>query len=270
MGSVLSWFGVATDNTAESDVAKAAFSDGIKTITPTFSATLIWAMVTAVAMIAAGLSPVYVLLINLVVYAASAQLTVLSMLIIQAPVSVIWLAAAAVNLRFVIFSAGFRPYFRHLPLRQRLLYGFLNGDINSMLFNYRYRDSVPGPATIEQRGFFLGMAIPNYLVWQLGCLIGTVFASFIPVEWGLQLAGVLTLLVLILKSVDHWAGVAACFIAAVTAVLLHDLPNKLWIAIAIMAAVAVAVAVESIWPNAWLSASKRRLQVLETHNKEAS
>ena len=263
MNSILSWFGVVADNDADREAARAAFRDGVQTITPTFSATIICAMVTAVAMIAAGLSPFYVLLINMIVYAASAQLTVLLMLMTQAPVFVIWLAAAAVNLRFVIFSAGFRPYFRHLPLRQRLLYGFLNGDINSMLFNYRYRDSVPAPASFEQRGFFLGLALPNYCAWLLGCVIGTVFASFIPVAWGLQLAGVLTLLVLILKSVDHWAGVAACVMAALTAVLLHGLPNKLWIAVAILVAVVVAVAVESIWPNAWLSASSRRLQALK-------
>lgn len=257
MNKIFKWFSINIEDQPELSIATENFRKGLKNITPTLPATLIWAVVTAVAMISAGLSPFYVVLINIVVYAASAQLTVLSMLLLQAPMPIIWLAAAAVNLRFVIFSASIRPYFRHLPLKQRLVLGFVNGDINSMLFGHEFRDDNPAPAKPEQTGFFLGLAIPNYLTWQVGTWLGVIFASFIPAQWGLQLAAALTLLVLILKSVDHWASVAGSLSAALVAVSLQFLPYKLWVIIAILVGVASALMVETLWPNAYLSAVKR-------------
>lgn len=257
MKKIHDWLALDIHNDADALLAKQAFLEGWGTIRPTIPATLIWAIVTAAAMISGGLSPFYVVLINLLVFAASAQLTVLGMLTMHAPMPIIWLAASVVNLRFVIFSAGIRPYFRHLGLKQRLIYGFLNGDMNSMLFGHRYRDVTPAPATLSQSGFFMGMAIPNYIAWQTGIAMGVLFASFIPNGWGLKLAGTITLLVLILKTVNHWATVFACLAAASVAVLLQDLPYKLWVIVAIIAGVFVGMVVESLWKNGYLSASAR-------------
>ena len=260
MKKIYGWLAFDVSNDADDLIAKQAFREGWGAIRPTIPATLIWAAVTAAAMIAGGLSPFYVVLINLLVFAASAQLTVLGMLTIHAPMPIIWLAASVVNLRFVIFSAGIRPYFRHLGLKQRLFYGFLNGDINSMLFGHRYRDAEPAPATLSQSGFFMGMAIPNYIAWQVGIAMGVFFASFIPNEWGLKLAGTITLLVLILKTVNHWATVCACLAAALVAVQLQHLPYKLWVIVAIVVGVLVGMVIEFVWKNAFLSASDRRVR----------
>ena len=62
-------------------------------------------------------------------------------------------------------------------------------------------------------------------------------------------AAALTLLILIIKMVDNWAGVAGCVVAALTAVYFHDLPNKLWVLVAIVIGVAVALIVERFLPN---------------------
>ena len=251
---IYDWVALDVHNDADALLAKQAFGEGWSAIRSTIPATLIWAAVTAAAMISGGLSSFYVLLINILVFAASAQLTVLGMLTMHAPMPIIWLAASVVNLRFVIFSAGIRPYFRHLKLKQRLVYGFLNGDINSMLFTHRYRDVEPAPATLYQRGFFMGMAIPNYIAWQIGVAMGVFFASFIPNEWGLKLAGSITLLVLILKTVSHWATVFACLAAASSAVLLQSLPYKLWVIVAIFVGVVVGMSVEFVLKRGYLSA----------------
>lgn len=257
MITIYKWFSIDVKDSAELNAAQASFREGLKSIVPTIPATLIWSMVTGVAMISAGLSPFYVLLINMVVYGASAQLTVLSMLMLQAPMPIIWMAAAAVNLRFVIFSASIRPYFRHLGLKQRLVLGFVNGDINSMLFNHHFRHEQPVPARAAHLGFSIGLAIPNYTAWQVGTCLGIVFASFIPVEWGLQLAAALTLLVLILKSVEHWAAVAGSVVAALVAISCQFLPYKFWVIAAIFSGVFAALCVESLWPNGYLRAAKR-------------
>jgi predicted branched-subunit amino acid permease len=257
MNKLCRLFGVKLDGHAQKLEFDAAMREGVQTIGGTIPATLIWAVVTAAAMIGAGMPPAYVVLTNLVVYAASAQLAALAMLIAGAPMVMIWLTACVVNLRFVIFSAALKPYFHHLPLKHRWLYGFLNGDINSMLFNHRYRQEVPAKATVQQTGFFLGMALTNYVAWQIGTVAGVLLASLIPSEWGLKLAAALTLLVLVIKIVDHWAAVVGCVVTALVALSFRFLPFNLWIFVAIIVGVGAALTVETVWPNGYLNKKAR-------------
>jgi len=51
----------------------------------------------------------------------------------RAPVWLILLTATIVNMRFVIFSAGLHPYFRHLSLTRRLILGYLTSDLGYLL-----------------------------------------------------------------------------------------------------------------------------------------
>ncbi|MGT2492360.1 AzlC family ABC transporter permease [Cupriavidus basilensis] len=59
--------------------------------------------------------------------AGSAQLSVLPLFAAGLPLWTVWLTAAIVNLRFVIFSAGLQPHFSYLPLWRRTLLGSFNG-----------------------------------------------------------------------------------------------------------------------------------------------
>ena len=59
-------------------------------------------------------------LMSLLVFAGSAQLAVLPLMASGAPIWVVWATALCVNLRFVIFSAQWRPYLVVYPLWQRL------------------------------------------------------------------------------------------------------------------------------------------------------
>jgi AzlC protein len=58
------------------------------------------------------------------VYAGSAQLAALPLMVSGAPMWLVLLTATIVNLRFVIFSAGLQPYFRHLSVGRRLVLGY--------------------------------------------------------------------------------------------------------------------------------------------------
>jgi predicted branched-subunit amino acid permease len=252
MQFILNFFDIKPQSDAQRSQVSATLQDGVKTIAPTLPAMAVWAVVTAVAMIAAGMPAPYVILINLVVYAASAQLTVLGMMMLHSPLAVVWLAAAAVNLRFVIFSAALKPYFCGFNLRQRLLYGFLSADMNSMLFQFRYRNQAAANANIEQKSFFVGMSLVNYMVWQLGVWTGVVFASAVPTSWGLELAGTLTLLALVIKACEHLAMVVGVIVAAAAAIAFQFLEYRLWVVVAIVAGVLAAMLTETVFPKAFL------------------
>lgn len=260
-------YGQSTEREVECAQVKVWLREGFTMLLPTVAAMLVWAIVTAVAMVSAGVPAGYVVLINCLVYAGSAQLAVLSMLVIGASLPLILLTAFIVNLRFVVFSGTTKPFFRALPLRFRLLYGFLTGDVPLMIFLNRFKHGPANALTgadVQQKTIFIGLGLANFVVWQIGVLLGVVLASFVPNDWGLALVASLTLLVLIVKMVDNWPALAGCVASSLTAVSLHDLPNKLWIFCAIVVGVAVAMFSEIVGPKLWPKAWPKRIHEHET------
>jgi predicted branched-subunit amino acid permease len=63
-----------------------------------------WGIVTGVAMVSAGLSRSEAVGMSLLVFAGSAQLAVLPLLIAKAPLWVMYATALVVNLRYIIYS----------------------------------------------------------------------------------------------------------------------------------------------------------------------
>ena len=98
-----------------------------------------WGLVTGVAMVKSGLSLPLAILMTMVVFAGSAQLAALPLIVAGAPLWVLWATAFCVNLRFVIYSAHWRRYFGHLPRAQRLLLGYCAVDLSYVLLDPRLK-----------------------------------------------------------------------------------------------------------------------------------
>jgi predicted branched-subunit amino acid permease len=195
-----------------------------------------WGLVTGVAMVKSGLSIPMALVMTFVVFAGSAQLAALPLMAAGAPIWVIWATAFCVNLRFVIFSAQWRPYFMHLPLPKRLALGYLAGDLNYVLFMKRFDEPRPDQGQIE---YFLGGGVFNWWAWQIPSVIGILLADVVPTHWGLGFAGVLALLGLVCALLSDKATWVAAVVAGCAAIAAFALPFKLHIVVAIAAAVAV-------------------------------
>lgn len=201
-----------------------------------------WGLVTGVAMVQSGLSVPLALFMSLAVFAGSAQLTALPLLVAGAPLWVVWAAAACVNLRFVIFSAFWRPYFAPYPLRQRLALGYFSGDVNYVLFMRRFPEPHPQP---EQLPYFWGGVAVNWAAWQSLSILGIAVADSVPSRWGLGFAGVLALLGVTASLLQSRATWVAAGVAATAAVSAYALPLRLNIIVAIAAAVATGLMVEA-------------------------
>lgn len=205
-----------------------------------------WGLVTGVAMIDTGLPLELALFMSLVVFAGSAQLTALPLIASGAPVWLVWATAACVNLRFVIFSAQWRPYWQHLKRGHRARLAYFTADLSYVMFMRRFPKPEPAP---EQLPYLWGGIVLNWGSWQLASLLGIVLSDSVPTHWGLGFAGILALVgVTCSMLVDRpsWitAGVAAC--AAVAA---YALPLKLNIVVAIAAAVAVGLLIDHTTPR---------------------
>src|SRR6185437_13787421 len=119
---------------------------------------------------------------SVLVYAGSAQIASLPLIVSDAPIWVVWATTACVSLRFMAFSFHYRPYFAHLPRRQRIALSYLMGDTNFALFIRRFPEHVPGEAYPD---YFLGSALVTYGLWQVAIITGIVAGAAIPASWGL-------------------------------------------------------------------------------------
>lgn len=228
-----------------------AFTDGIRDMGRLMPGIVAWGLVTGVAMVKAGMPWPVALLMALTVFAASAQLAAVPLMLAGAPIWVVWLTASCVNLRFVIFSAQMRRHMLGMPLRWRMAAGYLTADLTYVLMHQRYGDSEPaGRAFPDPLAYLLGLSVVNWGAWNVSAAAGVVFACAIPTEWGLGFAGTLALVALLVTLVkDRLTGLTAGM-AGTAAVAAYALPFKLHIVVAVAAAVAAGLLMEqasSVW-----------------------
>ena len=206
-----------------------------------------WGLVTGVAMVKSGLSLTVAALMTLLVYAGSAQLAALPLIVAGAPLAVLWATAFCVNLRFVIYSAHWRRYFGHLPRAQRLLLGYFAVDLSYVLFARRFPDAVPQP---EQLPYFWGGVVWNWISWQGASLLGILMAHSVPTQGTLGFAGVLALLAVTYSLLSDKKTSAAAAVAAAVAIGAFALPLKLNIVVGIAAGVAAGLLLDRSFTDA--------------------
>ena len=206
-----------------------------------------WGLMTGVAMGKSGLGTYEALFMALVVFAGSSQLAAIPLMLAGAPVWVIWATGFCVNLRFVVFSAHMRPYVMHLPRWQRLIAGYLTGDLTYVLFVKRYHSPATDDAgRREQMAYLAGNGGINWFAWTSSSVIGVVLANFIPTQWGLGFAGILALVGMLCSLASTKLRWISAGVAAVAGLATFALPLKLNILVAIVAAVATCLLLEKI------------------------
>lgn len=209
------------------------FRRGARDMAPPSLGLAAWGLVTGVAMVKSHLTIAQALGMTLFVFAGSAQLASLPLIAANAPLWVLLATAFCVNLRFVIFSASWRHYFGHLPLRRRLAIGYLAGDLNFVYFTKRWPDPVPAPG---QQHFHWGTVAVNWSAWQAGSIAGIFLAERVPASWNLGFAGVLALLGLTYSLLNERVLWIVGAVAGAVSIAAYRLPLKLNIVSAIVVA----------------------------------
>lgn len=219
------------------------FREGVRDCVPMAIGISAWGLVAGMAMGKSGIGVALAILMSVLVSAGSSQLAVLPLIAADAPMWVVWLTVACVNLRFLVFSYQYRPYFLHLPRRQRVVLAYFMGDTLFGIFLRRYPEPRPEPGQVD---YFWGAGLVTYGAWQLSVLAGILFGNVIPPEWGIGFAGSMALLALAcsqLRSVETWVAAAMASCAAVAA---YALPLRLNIVAAIAAAIAAGIVAERV------------------------
>ena len=209
-------------------------------VAPLATGTAAWGLMTGVAMVKSGMSVVEALAMTLLVFAGSAQLASIPLIVAGAPAWVILVTAFCVNLRFVVFSLHMRPYLMHLPRWHRLVHGYLSADMSYAVFTRRF--PVPGTTQAEraeQQAYLCGNYLVPWASWQITSVLGIIMANLIPTTWGLGFTGVLCLVAMLCSLTNTPLRLLSALLAGAAAVAAYALPLKLNIVVAIAVAVLV-------------------------------
>lgn len=193
-----------------------------------------WAVVTGVAMMSAGFTPIQAMGMNVIVFAGIAQLGTLPLIAAGAPLWLIIATALVLNLRFMIFSAAISQGFRGTSAGMRWLASYL-------LIDGVFAACAPKMLATDDRhwrlGYYLAPALWSWLLWQIFVLLGVLAAGSIPQNWSLEFMATIALIVILIPMATVLPMLMAAATGGTVAALLHDMPLRLGVIVAIFAGI---------------------------------
>lgn len=196
--------------------------------------------------IQSGLSVAEAMLMSLVVFAGASQFMAVVMIQAGAGLPLILVSTLLVNLRHLMMGLSLSPYLSSsTPAWQRLL-AFGMTDESYLTSVTHYRDAIDG------RGnpfFMLGAGGSIYVAWGCASLVGALAGNAIsnPLQWGLDFAMPATFLTMLIPQVASRRLAIVVSVSAVVATATYVLiPGKWYIILAVLAATATGVVLETL------------------------
>jgi predicted branched-subunit amino acid permease len=246
--------GASAARVVDVDPVRRAMRDGARSIGSTVIGTFCWGLVTGMALVKGGLTPLQAIGMVMLVYSGTAQLAALPLLSAGAPLVAIWLTALLANLRFVVYSAVVATEFRELPLARRLALGWLTTDTGLAAYFGRgggayVAQGEPTEPVRVRAARFVGINATVYLGWSLGTVVGVGLAGLLPDSPRIAFVGVLAIMALIGPMLAARPALACGLAAAGVALIGRDWPWRLGMFAAIAAGIVAAVAVSARAPQ---------------------
>lgn len=226
------------------DIRLQGFLQGIKQQSRASAAIMIWGFVTGLALYQYGFSLWQSLSMNGIVYAASAEVGVLPLLPQKAPLLIVMLTGAIVNLRFVIFSIALYPYFRKLSLWKKLFFSWIIGDVVFAWFISKFVGSKE-KGTDFQLGYYLGLASWNFVCYQVGGALGIFLGTVVAPEWHLDFAAILSIIAILVPMCNSIPAIIGSLSAGFFCVLFWNLPYNLGLVLGLLVGLAAAMAADA-------------------------
>ena len=229
---------------------KSAYWAGVRDGLPFIVMVVPFALLFGVVGIEAGLSMAQTMSFSVLVIAGASQFAALQLMLDNAAIGFVLLAALAVNLRMAMYSAALAPHLGAAPFWQRALVGYLNFDQSYMASIAKYEDN-PQMTLPAKVAYFLGVALVISPLWCVFTYIGARLGATVPAD--IEIAFILPIAFLsmvapMLKSLAH---VAAAFVSIIVAISLVGLPAGSGLLIAAVCAMLTGVVVET-----WMERAK--------------
>ena len=229
---------------------KSAYWAGVRDGLPFIVMVVPFALLFGVVGIEAGLSMAQTMSFSVLVIAGASQFAALQLMLENAAIGFVLLAALAVNLRMAMYSAALAPHLGAAPFWQRALVGYLNFDQSYMASIAKYEDN-PQMTLPAKVAYFLGVALVISPLWCVFTYIGARLGATVPAD--IEIAFILPIAFLsmvapMLKSLAH---VAAAFVSIIVTISLAGLPAGSGLLIAAVCAMLTGVVVET-----WMERAK--------------
>ncbi|ARU02168.1 AzlC family ABC transporter permease [Yoonia vestfoldensis] len=192
----------------------------------------------------AGLTVGQAMGFTVLVIAGAAQFAAVQMMMEDAGIAFVLLAALAVNLRMAMYSASLVPYLGAAPLWQRALVAYLNFDQTYITSVARY-EARPDMRMQDRVLYFLGVATPITPLWFIMTLVGIMVGSAIPEAWALDFIVPIMFLAMVSPMLKSLAHVAAAAVSVSVALALVGLPSGTGLLVAAAAAMVTGALVET-------------------------
>ena len=214
----------------------ADFRRGVGDVAPVLVGNVPFALIAGAAAVQEGISAAAAVGFSAFVFAGASQLAAIDLLARDAPLAIVVLTAAVINVRMVMYSASLAPHFGHLPTRVRALCAYLLTDPAYALSLSAFREH-----DADRLWYYLGAAVPIWVVWMVGTTVGALVGRGIPESWGLTFAVPLVFLGLLAPTLRDRPSLLAGAVAGAVATLAAGVPLNLGLLVGAVAGIAAGV-----------------------------
>ena len=234
----------AERGTRDSSSGARAFLEGVLEIAPMMLAVGPFGAVVGLAAVASGLTFGETVAMSALVNGGSAQLAALALIGSGAPVVVILATVFFVNLRYLMYSMALAPHLSGVRRLWRLLMAHVLFDQTFAFATRRYSQE---PQRGHRVAYFFGLALPLYVTWLSGNMVGAAFGAQVPDSWSLDFAIPLTFLALLMPAIGDRPAALAALVGGVVALIGVSLPYNLGLIIGSLSGISAGMLAERRW-----------------------
>jgi len=227
---------------------KSAYWAGVRDGLPFIVMVVPFATLFGVVAIEAGLTLAQTMAFTVLVIAGASQFAALQLMVENAAIGFVLLAALAVNLRMAMYSASLALHIGAAPFWQRALVGYLTFDQCYMTSIAKYDDNPAMPLDAKM-AYFFGVASGITPLWCGFTFVGAQIGATIPASYQIDFIMPIAFLSMVAPMIKSLAHVAAAFVSAVVALALVWLPSGSGLLVAAGCAMMTGVIVET-WAQA--------------------
>ena len=196
---------LATDG----DAARLAMGEGW----PVLGTTLVVGTTFGVVAKQAGLEPIEIASMSLLIFAGASQFAMVQLFSQAAPTPVVIVSVLFINLRHLLMATSLRPQLRRLPLASRLFAAFFLTDESFAMATGDFRRGGRSLA------YYVTFAVSLYVLWNVATLGGIVLGGAIgdPRRFGIDFAITATFIGIVVLAIRRPADIVIALAAALVA-----------------------------------------------------
>lgn len=217
----------------------------MRAILPLLPGIVPFGVIAGVTPITLGYSWIDSVLGSLLMFAGASQLAAYQLLGEGASIWVILMTVAAINLRYLLYSASLAPDLLGATRGARWLAGY---GLTDQIYAIAKRDYPAHQWDLQERlAYYAGGSVTIWLLWQMCTLAGAMIGQIIPVFWSLEFMIPLTFLALALNTLKTRAHRVAAVVGATVSYLGLDLPYNLGLIVGALSGICAAIVSQRWW-----------------------